>query len=481
MGFFAPLGTVIQAVALVVIGFTLLYVFSLTLVGIRRLKLGGKRLSDHEQVITRSTGKGSDPADTRQYHVYYLIPCLNEERVIAATVDALLALEPPGTVVVIDDGSEDRTGEIARSRGPGVVVLRRDLPNARKGKGQALNAGLGLVRQDVAGQGLSTRDVLIFVVDADGRLTPNTLRAVTPLFDEPAVGGVQLVVRIRNRDSLMLRFQDMEFWAMSGPGQIGRIASGTVSMGGNGQFTRLYALDEIGPDPWSDSLTEDLDLGIGLSALGWKTTSTGDAYVTQQGVDNIRQLLRQRTRWYQGHMQTGRRLPELARSKYLSNIGFFELAAYLAVPWVITLPWSIIQQYLLVSIVTGNGLPSGFLSSYPLAARIGYAIVWYVVSFSPHLFWGWLYWRRAREVSIGRAILMCHLMIPWSYVSYAAAWRALGRILLRRQSWTKTTRSDEIETKAEVQPALTAGGVGHHDDPPIQTTQGSRSSPAAGH
>ena len=466
MGFLASLSAIVEAVALVVIGFTLLYVFSLTLVGIRRLKRDGKTLSDHERVISEQP---HDERLTSTYHVYYLIPCLNEERVIGATVDALLALQPAGTVIVIDDGSDDRTGELAESRGAGVMVLRRHLPEARQGKGKALNAGLELVRRDVTARDLPAREVLVCVVDADGRLTPNALQAVTPLFDEASVGGVQLVVRIRNRDSLMLRFQDMEFWAMSGPGQIGRIASGTVSMGGNGQFTRLHALDEIGPNPWSDALTEDLDLGIGLSALGWKTTSTADAYVTQQGVDTLPQLLRQRTRWYQGHMQTGRRLPELARSKYLSNIGFFELGAYLAVPWAITLPWSIIQQYLLLEILFGHGLPREVVGAYPLAGRLAYLLVWYLISFSPHLFWGWLYWRRAREVSILRALLMCHLMIPWSYVSYVAAWRALARIVLKRQGWTKTARSHEGDpgNTSCPRPAVyaTAGSAGAAGEP----------------
>ena len=128
-------------------------------------------------------------------------------------------------------------------------------------------------------------------------------------------------------------------------------------MGGNGQFTRLSALDEAGTRPWSDSLTEDLDLGITLSALGWRSTSTPWAYVSQQGVASVRRLLRQRTRWYQGHMTATRRLPELARARYLPTGRFIELAAYLAVPWCLSLPWSILQQYIIVQLTLGHDLP----------------------------------------------------------------------------------------------------------------------------
>ena len=48
--------------------------------------------------------------------VYYLIPCLNEELVIADTVRSLLA-DPRGLVVVVDDASDDRTGGAGGGRG----------------------------------------------------------------------------------------------------------------------------------------------------------------------------------------------------------------------------------------------------------------------------------------------------------------------------------------------------------------------------
>jgi 1,2-diacylglycerol 3-beta-glucosyltransferase len=425
---------VVQYAALVVIGFTLLYVFSLTAVGLRLFHRSGTSMRGQEALVS------GPAADTTEYAIYYLIPCLNEEAVIGTTIDTLFAGQGHGQVVVIDDASDDDTVAIAQSRGHRVHVVRRVLPAARLGKGKALNAGIRVVRDDVAALGIDSRRVIVCVLDADGQLTPGASAAAASLFDDPAVGGAQLVVRIRNRERLVTRFQDMEFWAMSGVGQIGRIATGTVSLGGNGQFTRLYALDELGETPWSESLTEDLDLGISLAVRGWRTSSTTGGYVTQQAVTELSRLIRQRTRWYQGHMLTGRRIGELLRSPYLGNVQFFELAAYLAVPWFITLPWSIIQQYVVVQIALGNGLPNHVFADTSITGRISYALIWYLVSFAPHLFWGFLYWRRAEETTIRRAMLMSHLMIPWSYVAYLSAWRALGRILVGRKSWTKTAR-----------------------------------------
>src|SRR5437763_10850607 len=71
-----------------------------------------------------------------------MIPCLNEELVIGASLDRLASI--PGdnvAVLVIDDGSDDATASIVRAHvRDRVWLLRREPPNARQGKGEALNA-----------------------------------------------------------------------------------------------------------------------------------------------------------------------------------------------------------------------------------------------------------------------------------------------------------------------------------------------------
>jgi glycosyltransferase involved in cell wall biosynthesis len=63
-----------------------------------------------------------------------LIPCLNEEAAIRSVIESVLALGAP--VIVIDDGSDDRTPEIAAALP--VTLLRHD---TRRGKGEALRHG----------------------------------------------------------------------------------------------------------------------------------------------------------------------------------------------------------------------------------------------------------------------------------------------------------------------------------------------------
>ena len=383
-----------------------------------------------------------DPADTV---VYFIVPCLNEERVIADSVRNLL-LDGRGIVVVVDDGSADRTARIAAGVDPRrVIVVRRELPDARLGKGPALNAGFRRVLEDIGARGIAPSRVVVCVMDADGRLSAGALDAVLPLFSDPHVGGVQLPVRIRRvRGSVLTLLQDLEFWGVSAVAQLGRIRSGTVSLGGNGQFTRLTALLDLGGTPWRARLTEDLDLALALATAGWRLSSTPDAFVSQQGLTRLRALINQRTRWYQGHMQAGRWLATLWSSRRLSHLGMLEMTLYLLVPWALVLPWSLILNYNLVLM----GLWVGGWATSPgvhadLSERILTVVIWYAVSCIPVWMAGYLYSRQRRRSGPVRALLLGHLLLLGNYITYIACWRAFFRLLVGANSWVKTQRHRE--------------------------------------
>jgi cellulose synthase/poly-beta-1,6-N-acetylglucosamine synthase-like glycosyltransferase len=405
-------------------------------------------------------------AGTAGLLVYYLVPCLDEAAVIADTVSALLA-DPRARVVVIDDASQDGTGALAAAVSPGrVSVVRRELPGAQQGKGPALNAGYRFAVQDAARRGIDPARLVIGVMDADGRLSPGALDAVLPLFGDPRVGGVQLPVRIRNRGSLLTAMQDIEFWGVCALAQLGRNFSGTASLGGNGQFTRLEALHGLGHRPWGTDLTEDLELTLALASEGWRLVSTPDAWVSQQGVTTLAALLRQRARWYQGHMQAARWLPRLWRARRLSHLGMLELTLYLAVPWTLVLPWSVLFNYNLVRMV---GWIAGWerrpVLGTGLLQQVSTTAFWYALSCVPIWLAGLYYWRQQREKGLLRSFLLGHLLLVGNYCTFAACWRALFQLLAGANGWQKTARLTEH--------AAPAGGTGpagtHRMDAPWLT------------
>ncbi|MFH8411117.1 hypothetical protein ACH4FX_41065 [Streptomyces sp. NPDC018019] len=56
-------------------------------------------------------------------------------------------------------------------------MLRRELPHARQGKGEALNHGIRLIRDRVAARGQDPAETAVCVMDADGRLSDRALAA----------------------------------------------------------------------------------------------------------------------------------------------------------------------------------------------------------------------------------------------------------------------------------------------------------------
>jgi 1,2-diacylglycerol 3-beta-glucosyltransferase len=267
-----------------------------------------------------------------------IVPAHDEELVIGHTLDGLERLDYERfAVIVVNDGSTDHTSEIAHSyeQSGRVLVVDRPPEVAGHGKGAVLNEAyrvLGelLERRDPLVEGFEPDEVVVGVVDADGELEPDALRDVAQLFADPRVAGVQMGVIIGHApDGLLPRCQDLEFVGFSHLAQAARDRIGSVGLGGNGQFTRLVALRELGRPPWTDCLTEDLDLGLHLTRRGWKIRFCRTTSVTQQGVRTLRAWLRQRTRWAQGHYQCWDHVPRLLSAANVPLVTRLDLTLYL--------------------------------------------------------------------------------------------------------------------------------------------------------
>src|SRR5258705_8754444 len=104
---------------------------------------------------TWPTGRrGQVPRGPRPRAFWIVVPCLNEERVVARTVRAALDLRVPFArtrVLVVDDGSDDGTPAVlAAIQHRWLHVLRREAPEARQGKGAALNVAYRWIRAQSA-------------------------------------------------------------------------------------------------------------------------------------------------------------------------------------------------------------------------------------------------------------------------------------------------------------------------------------------
>lgn len=407
--------------------------------------------------------------DASEYHprVVFMLPCLNEAKVIGASVDRLLSLPyDDAHVMVINDGSDDETAQIVQARqvDPRVRLLNRVLPEARQGKGEALNAAVRVLLNSDLARDVDPADIIVVIVDADGRLEIDALAQVLPYFADPGVGGVQIGVRINNRHvNRLARMQDMEFVIYTDVFQKGRRLLGSVGLGGNGQFMRLSALTSLGDTPWSRSLTEDLDLGVRLLIGGWRTDYCPTVAVHQQGVVDIKRLLKQRTRWFQGGLQAWRLLPSVAHS--VTGRARFDLLYLLTAPFLLLLASLLTLSFAfgISAVLVRGDMPS-----------LGQMLATYALGFVPTLILAHVYFERERDEGVYKAevVGLSHLYVLYGLMWYLCGWWAVWRMITRQTGWVKTARSTETSanTRSPDDASRAAAAVDLDSSPATTTT-----------
>jgi cellulose synthase/poly-beta-1,6-N-acetylglucosamine synthase-like glycosyltransferase len=384
-----------------------------------------------ERARTRPPPVPDDGADGFAW--VFLVPALNEALTIRDSVARLQAIPVERRhIVVIDDGSDDGTADaLATITMPGLQVLRREPPEAREGKAAALNYAYRQLGQLV---GQTPRDQLIVVVvDADGRLAPDAPGYAAAHFVDERVGGVQSLVRIYNRGHVLTWFQDVEFAVYGFLYQAGRTGWGTAGMGGNGQFNRLSALDEVADHvgPWRDRLTEDQDLGLRLIGAGWHGRQELRAVVEQQGLPGLRRLFRQRTRWSQGNLQAMGLLRVVFEAP-ASLVARLDQLTYLLMPF-----WqAVVGASLVGSLVLWATGEVGFWDGGP---------VWQLLFFWLLGVGGVILGCVARGAPRGLRGMLFGVLVAQAYAFYTwLLWPVLVRSTLRqltdRRGWAKTER-----------------------------------------
>lgn len=199
--------------------------------------------------------------------VTLVIAAHNEERHLARTIEDKLALDYPKErlqVVVVSDGSTDRTDEIAaRYASPRVAVLRQE---PRNGKTAALN--LALHR--------ATGEIIVFA-DANSLYERQSLRQLVANFSDPTVGYVTGKLRYANPDGSMTgdgcgAYMRYENFLRTCETLIGSI----VGVNGGIDAVRRTLFDPMDPDD-----LPDLVLPLRVVARGFRVVYDPTALLTE--------------------------------------------------------------------------------------------------------------------------------------------------------------------------------------------------------
>ena len=275
------------AIAGAVTGFLTLMVFAIT--GLVALRMGfGLILARVHVGRMRRQPTDLDFAPG----VSILVPAYNEEVGIERAVRSLAACDYAGKVelIVIDDGSTDRTAEIVAGLDlPGVGLIRQE--NA--GKAAALNRGLA-----------ASRRAIVVTVDGDTIFEPDTLTHLVQRFREPDVGAISGNTKVGNRGGLIGRWQHIEYvMGFNLDRRMYEVLGATPTVPGAIGAFRRSALADIGGISGA-TLAEDTDITLDIGRAGWHVVYAGDARAWTEAPSTLRGLYRQRHRWAYGTFQS---------------------------------------------------------------------------------------------------------------------------------------------------------------------------------
>ena len=269
-----------------------------------------------------------------------LIPAYNEEKVIGLTIEALIHADYPNKeIIIVDDGSNDNTLNIAKRYRHQAKVLHKE----NGGKASALNFGLAFAKGEI-----------IVIVDADTIVGYDSLKMLARGFEKKEVAAVAGNIKIRNTINLLTKCQSLEYLTGIQIMRRGLDYFGSIPIvpGALGAFRR-ESLKEAG-DYQKTTLVEDFDATITVLKSGLTVQGSNSAVGYTQAPQKLKDFFKQRKRWYRGNLQVMKR-----HNNILTNprFGFLHKFAYplmiinmLVIPFTGLLVWI----FAAISIIQGG-------------------------------------------------------------------------------------------------------------------------------
>ncbi len=316
-----------------------------------------------------------------------LVPAFNEEITVCDTVQGLLALAYPNLeIVVINDGSPDRTAEVLAerfdlqsihpafqrvietaevkslylsTREPRLVMIDK----LNGGKADSLNAGLNVASGD-----------LVCAIDADTLVAPDALQLlVAPFLNQSNVVAVGGTVRLTNDSPIraarvtklvvpkrvLPALQAVEYVRAFVIGRLGWNALGgnLIISGAFGLFDREAVVDVGGYE--TGSIGEDMELIVRLRRRAYEDRRTArveflpDPVAWTEAPEQARVLARQRNRWQRGLMDVLLRHRRMIFNPRYKSAGLLAMPYFLIVEFMAPLIEFVGLVLLTIGLVTG--------------------------------------------------------------------------------------------------------------------------------
>ncbi len=224
--------------------------------------------------------------------VSVIIPAWNEEIGIVRTVNSVIANTYWNTeVIIVDDGSTDKTKEVAQALAVKWSSHVRVISKKNGGKANALNTGI-----------TNAKGSLILTLDADSFLERDSIEKLVMALSNDKYSVAIGEVVVGNLKTWLGRAQHYEYTVGFHAKRSQHIFNSSYIFPGALTLFRKSVLDEVGE--FTDySSTEDLDISMRFKMAGHKIAYVDSAICVTEGASTVKGLLNQRTRWRHGYLE----------------------------------------------------------------------------------------------------------------------------------------------------------------------------------
>lgn len=372
-----------------------------------------------------------------------LVPVFREARIVGRLVENLGRLDYPTekleVIILVEEEDAETRDAIAESDPPSHFIVVTVPKGSPQTKPRACNVGLEVARGE-----------FLVIYDAEDAPEPDQLKKTVIAFGraDSSVVVMQAALNYFNaRENVLTRMFALEYsywfdYMLTGLD----VRDLPIPLGGTSNHFRTSALRELGGwDPYN--VTEDADLGIRASALGYRV-GVVDSTTMEEATSRLGIFVGQRSRWIKGYMQTAlvhaRRPFALVRRIGVRRFASFTLLiAGTPLTFLGVIPFTAltIVSFLIPWASIAPAFPPVILWICLLNFLVGNALMVYLNMMGPY--------KRGAFWLVGWAVLNPVYWLLHSLASYKALWQ----LITKPHYWQKTEHGMSNFTFEDAEPA----------------------------
>lgn len=246
--------------------------------------------------------------------VTIIIPCYNEEKTAAGTINSLLNIDYPAnklSIIAVNDGSTDNTAvELEKfSDNERIRIVHKE----NGGKHTALNLGIKMANTEFVG-----------CLDADSFASKDSLKRIISRFKSSEIMAVVPSLHVHNPRNLLQKMQRVEYTIGVFFRNILSELNALYVTPGPFSIFRKSVFEKIGYYHKAHN-TEDMEMALRMQNNRYKIACAPDAIVFTTSPKNVKALYKQRTRWTSGFLHNIRDYKHLLFDTKYGHIGILVL------------------------------------------------------------------------------------------------------------------------------------------------------------